>query len=212
MCAWSDSDAERIAGELDRLAPAVRALKRVECEAPLVIVTDAALPGGVEGMATEELIFLGPGSNMFERFVLAHELSHYYRDAAWRLLPHAVEEGLADLVAEELEPNQASFVLLARLTSIPLALDRPFLEKVLSTEHSLEGPPEHVLDMQSRAIGFVIAIALGITDLRLLCERARSEGLDRMPTDWILDKMPFPLDDSDRWRSCITDYLKRARS
>jgi len=212
VCAWSDADADRVAAELDRLTPAVRALKAVECERPLVIVTHETLLGDVDGMATSEVIFLGPDSRMFERFVLAHELAHYYRDDVWRLLPHAVEEGLADLVAEELEPNQGSFVLLPRLTNIPLTIDRALLVSVLSAEHSLVDPPEQTIDMQSRAIGFVVAIALGLDELRKLCERVRDEGLEQMPADWILDKMPFPLDDPAQWHSCIIDYLKRPRS
>jgi len=211
VCAWSEADAERVAGELDRLVPLVRALKGVECDPPLVILTREELMGGLDGLATDDLILLGPGWQGVERFVLAHELSHYFRDDVWGALPYAVEEGLADLVAEGIEPDQASFVLFPRLTNIPLKIDRPLLEGLLSLKRSLEAPLDETTDSQSRAIGFVVAIELGIEELRRLCVRARAEGLDQVPPDWILAEMPCPVEDSERWRRCITDHLNRSR-
>lgn len=54
---------------------------------------------------------------------LAHELVHALIDESWRPLPALLEEGLADVVAEELNPQYAAHIRAHRLFNVSLLTD-----------------------------------------------------------------------------------------
>ena len=143
--AATTQDAERVARELDRLAPRVRALLPDARQRPLSVwVQDVPtlywLPRTVMAEADG---FYAPGMHRIhlrqqaedQERTLAHELVHATLGPSWEALPGTLEEGLCDVVAAELCPESAARLRAGRLSSACLA----FGSIVLDLDCSLPG-------------------------------------------------------------------------
>lgn len=72
---------------------------------------------------------------------LAHELVHALIDESWRPLPALLEEGLADVVAEELNPQYASHIRAHRLFNVSLLTEGLLLDVAWAEPNN--GPRRH---------------------------------------------------------------------
>ena len=99
--AYAPEVAAEVSAALDVLAPAVRdRLHSARTDAPLVFVQ----PHNVTPTCYARLIELGRSTYEVEdwRFVLHHELVHWYAEGTWvDALPHVLEEGVADYLTCE---------------------------------------------------------------------------------------------------------------
>jgi hypothetical protein len=176
---------------LDELTPQVRSLL-VDCrtESPRVEVVDEDLDGR-QAMSYDDRIVLGTGARGKERSSLAHELVHWYAAGYWDALPHAIEEGLADLIAIRLVPTraaekrmQAHWMVRGGIEGLwPILEPQELLDLSCSDIGNLAYGPEL---SSVYALGFVVAEAIGIDGLRDLCLAARRNGLERLPAEELL--------------------------
>jgi len=217
--AWSESDAVRIAQEMEMQVPRIRELKGIQKPAPLVVVSKEPLPWILSGLATPLMVLIGPASRSEERLTLVHELAHWFRDSAWNRLPSCVEEGLAMHIAGVLLPVEASWHYQPFSFCTPDTVD---LESFREACAAVIDPAREHLGKDSprlRAIGFVVASSLGIPALRELCERAEREGLAKVPADWIYEALPLHHIAGGSWKAAnnrrmneIDDAAKRVRA
>ncbi len=56
-----------------------------------------------EGRIVDRFIVVGSEGRHLRGFIVAHELVHWLSDGAWDRLPLVLEEGLADLIASQLD-------------------------------------------------------------------------------------------------------------
>jgi hypothetical protein len=199
--AWDEATATRLANACERLAPAIRELKRIEKPAPLLIASREDLPGPAIGVQIETGIILDPETSRWELWCLAHELSHWFSDDVWRLLPGVVEEGLADHVATLVVPVEASRRLNARIFEVPELVDRSSFRQACSKDLTFEGELSLGDQERLRAIGHVAAAAIGIQGLREMCVRTEAAKLATVPADWIYDALPFAAGAQSAWRA-----------
>jgi len=172
---------------------------------------------------------------------LAHELVHHVLDDSWDPLPHAVEEGLADLMRIESVPSSATSTRAERVLGLYMAsasfdvtlqCSRPMFEPVsVSWTAPASGEstrPEDVLSLEfaefgrraasrdqmlaMRGVGYLVASRIvdraGVGALHDLCVRAESEGLDLVPTPWLLDAAELP-EDLTGWRDAVDELTGR---
>jgi hypothetical protein len=188
---------------MERLAPAVRAIKRVAKPAPLVVFSRKKLPYELMAATTPLLIVLGPESRPIEEFTLAHELSHWFHDVTWARLPYLLEEGLAEQVASLVAPPSESKSLYIFAFRIPEDTDIEDFRSACEEMRLDEVNRSYEDEVRIRALGFAAASAIGVEGLRALCERAERAGFDTVPTDWIVEALPFATDRPDAFKAAI---------
>jgi hypothetical protein len=201
--AWNVADAERVASSAERLVPAVRAIKQVAKSAPLVIVSRWTLPDNMLAAHLPLGVVLGLSSRSLEDFCLAHELSHWFGDETWQRLPYALEEGLAEQVATLVVPPRSSKHLYSLSFVVPEEEGIEGFRAACAAISEDRTNREHIEELRVRAFGFAAASAIGVEGLRALCERAEREGFDKVPTDWIVEALPFPTDRPDAFKAAI---------
>jgi len=118
------------------------------------------------------------------RFLVAHELVHWYMQGVWEHLPHAVEEGLADYIALQLVP-EAREQRLAEHAETLANMTPERREKALEVSERTWATTPREVRSDAYAVGFEIVERFGIEGLRELCERAQREGRERVPITWI---------------------------
>jgi hypothetical protein len=149
----------------------------------------------------------------WERFVIAHELTHTWLAAEWNPLPQILEEGLCDMAGERADPEAGTcrrlFHGLRLLTwagiGYPFWVPRegkrvgamvrmgkleqglPSLAQMLE----LDGTSYHDVGGEQNenllyAVGYELAREIGDAKLRDLCARARDLGYAQIPADWVL--------------------------
>ncbi len=192
--AWNAVDADRVAEAMERLVPSVRAIKQVAKPAPLVILCREGQPLGALGGQTPVFVFLGADSRSREDLVLAHELSHWFGDETWDRLPHALEEGLAEHVASLVVTPVRSSNFQDYLFRMPEHVGTKEFRAACAATFDVHADWDRAEEIRTRVIGFVAATAIGVDGLRRLCERAEREGFEKVPTDWLLDALPFSLE------------------
>ena len=147
---------------------------------------------------------ISPSSPQVEH-TTAHEMAHFYFRDVLERFPVVVEEGFCDLAAEQVFPDSPMTegqVMIAavsyvneitiltggdawRETLAYLLEEAPTIDEALAAdgrEHLGGGPRQ--LDLHY-GLGLVIARRIGLAGLVALSERARDEGLDTVPVDWI---------------------------
>jgi len=123
------------------------------------------------------------------RFLLAHELVHWYADWAWDHLPIAVEEGMADLVAAQLSPELGALRRVMLMHHKPTVPDiRRMLEVERGTERGLDWRSREMLYL----VGRQVAERIGIDRLRSWCLTAEATGSGHIPLEWLLDPSAAP--------------------
>ncbi|HED64969.1 MAG TPA: hypothetical protein ENJ09_05365 [Planctomycetes bacterium] len=125
--AHSHPDAAATAALLEELAPGVRALlpgsqdRSVEVwvQQDLQLFRFGTRPSSVRGFTYLAAPFrarrIHLQSGGATRWYLSHELVHALIDSSWATLPAVLEEGLADAVAERLNPNERTSIRAHRL-------------------------------------------------------------------------------------------------
>ncbi len=192
------AQARRLLALAEELAPQVCARLGVEPTDPFVI-HDA--PGSQRsGVAVrrdgdrivERFILLGNAPDELpQRFIIAHELVHWYATAPWDRLPHTVEEGLADYLAAELAPEFRDNIaedhdwILQTLT--PERRERAYIVD----QRDWPKTPKSARD-DTYSIGFEICRRLGVEGVRALCVRAENEGRKFVPIEWFEIPAEYP--------------------
>ena len=125
--AESEHKAAEVAELLTELSPRVRALLPGTTDKPIDIWVQSVLRDdqngergvGVKGFTLLSGEFKAKRIHLLEdgelAWYLAHELVHAYLDTSWHTLPGVLEEGLADVVAQELNPELADRIRAHRL-------------------------------------------------------------------------------------------------
>ena len=150
----------------------------------------------------------------WERFVIAHELTHAWLAPTWRPLPQILEEGLCDMAGERADPEagvcRRLFHGLRLLTwaglGYPFAIERngkfesgmlrmgktepglPTLARMLE----LDGDSYHDVGGEENqnllySVGYELVREIGVPKLRELCARALVAGHTQIPADWVLE-------------------------
>ena len=185
------------------LAPQVQAVIRPVQADPLRIVIVQGRPKGSSDAFTmktyddrtnallSKYIVLGSTSRRVNRFMLAHELVHWYADGVWCRLPLALEEGLGYCIAIQFEPDSPAFNpqavarLVARLRDwkIEAAFDWPRQEDDSISEDQ---------NVVNRLAGLAIVERIGVEGLRTMCANAEREGRATLSTDQVLERAGLP--------------------
>ena len=182
------AEVARLAAELDPLVRAIvrpraperpRIVVQVECRERCCDAATTTARAGFAGLRTSRYIVLRVRDPGARRFLLAHELVHWYADWAWDHLPIAVEEGLADLVASRLNPTFGAQrrAFLEGLGPLTATDTRALLQVERGAEHGL---PDRARERLYLA-GARVAERLGIERLREWCEAAEAGGPAPIP-------------------------------
>lgn len=165
----------------------------------------------------------------WERFVIAHELTHAWLAPVWDPLPQILEEGLADMAGERADPDAGTCRRLfhgLRLVTwagigYPYVVERngkkeagmlrmgqtekglPTLAQMLE----LDGTSYHDVGGEQNenllyAVGYELARELGVPKLRELCARASAAGLGQIPADWLLEAAQITRQTDSLWGLC----------
>lgn len=190
--------ASRVASAAEQVIPGIRDLLDCPAAKPTVWVLEQPSIGIFDGMFVRSLgasprygdvVVLGERVKQDPRYILAHELVHWYSGTYAVALPQAVEEGLADLVVTWVLPGSRESIESSRAKSLggePLYSE--FEALAIGMEDWMGVSAEQ--DAFLRAIGFRIAVKHGVEWLGRLRERAREEGLAVVPVGWLLDEPP----------------------
>lgn len=200
------SDAEDVAevGRLvQELAPRVCEILRPERPelVRVVVLESAADPYAKaythefvrEGRIVDRFIVVGSESKHLRAFIVAHELVHWFSDGAWDRLPLALEEGLADLVACQLDRagREAKLYDLAR---VPPAEGFDEIEAALCvSRESWAGLTPAERD-RAYWVGAIVVQRIGVEGLRGLCEQAAAEGSPLVSTGRVLARAGLGTD------------------
>ena len=185
LTAHNRTEYDRVSAELLELVPRVRATLGVWCgPVPHVVLLRHELPGSrVAECVRGVCIRMGREAREDpdeESHILAHELVHWFASGPWASLPAGVEEGLAQVVADELVPEYAVVEQALRLELLqfaarggvgPVDVDRALLDGPEGWEDS---PP--FTSELAAALGHALVLRVGHARLRVLCERAVAEG------------------------------------
>jgi len=187
-------------------------------------------------------IHLREAAGNLER-TLAHELVHASLGESWSALPGTIEEGLCDVLATHLSPENAEEMRAGRLSAAAFALGGLELEvEVLlpGDDHpggirigclsrvrllglaSSDLVPEEVFEVEAGlsstdistnekkvfyGLSFVLVERIearhGFAGLHELCLRARGEGHERVPREWLLEAAGLKNAGREEWRSAI---------
>lgn len=187
-------------------------------------------------------IHLREAAGNLER-TLAHELVHASLGESWSALPGTIEEGLCDVLATRLSPENAEEMRAGRLSAAAFATGGLELEvEVLFPGHDHPGGvrigclsrvrllgivsnalvPEDVFEVEAGlsstdistdekkvfyGLSFVLVERIearhGFEGLHQLCLRAREEGYERVPREWLLEAAGLESARLEEWRSAI---------
>jgi hypothetical protein len=217
-------------------ATAERVLAECQALAPLVLAgPTSGSPGPVEIFCMPVDLQYGEGRNLtegdpelrhvrcieidigrelaWERFVIAHELTHTWLAPEWNPLPQILEEGLADLAGARADPEagvcRRLFHGLRLVTwagvGYPYVLERNGRKEggmlrlgnpekglpTLAAMLELDGTSYHEVGGEQNenllyAVGYVLVQEIGVPKLKELCARALAEGRAQIPADWVL--------------------------
>lgn len=141
-------------------------------------------------------------------FVVAHEMAHFYFQDYQDLFPAVLEEGVCDLLATEIYTDngagrtQIAIAMVSYLEHVKiemigvqskvraaqLLLDVPSIEELLDYEgDDLLDINGDVAALRVYGIGRMLAVVIGIQGLQDLAERCEDQGLEMIPSEWILE-------------------------
>lgn len=174
------------------LSPRVREILRPEHPEPVrVVVLDSVADPYAkafthefvrEGRIVDRFIVIGSEAKHLRGFIVAHELVHWHAGGVWDRLPLALEEGLADLIACQLD-EEGRAAKLYDLALVPPASSFAEIDAALrvSRESWVALTPEE----RDRVywVGFIVARRIGVERMRALCEQAAADGLHFVPIE-----------------------------
>ncbi len=95
--------AQTVAGVFDKLNAEVTGTLSCDGGRPTIVLLPTELPGDVAGQVTADTVYLGAEALLVIPWALAHELVHFHvQKTGWTFPSHAIEEGLAYFVAEQI--------------------------------------------------------------------------------------------------------------
>lgn len=184
---WTAADVVEIGRLVRDLTPRVCEMLRPEQpEPPRVVVLDEAADPYAEaythelvrdGRVIERVIVVGSRGKHLRGLIVAHELTHWFADGVWDRLPLALEEGLADHIACQLDPvgREAKEYDLAH---IPPATSFDEIEAALGASRATwQGLQPSERD-RVYWVGAIAARRLGVAGLRKLAEECAGERGD----------------------------------
>lgn len=207
--AWSEADAARLGRALEVLGPRVRELLGSHRAPPRVRIDRNPLPGVLTGYTSEDEIVLGMQLREQPEATLAHELAHWYLDGEWDLLPPALEEGLADLVAVEVLPEIRVCTQRQHALVLDTSRQLPSWEEVLRLDTEDCKDVEHARrTVAARAMGYLLAKRIGVAGLRELCAMAHAQGLAMLPSDLVLQRSGLDSTSEAQWRHALDTRVR----
>ena len=155
------------------------------------------------------------------RTSISHELVHALLGPDWDPLPAMVEEGLCDVMSVELADDpQLHLNLLVSATIGPRLARRAHkmaarveLQQMLRAKHSLD-LHDHGSDFTAYAYGLGYVLVDRIRDrhglgwLYDMCLRARDEGYELLPADWVIEAAE--VGDSEQLKADLSEEIDRA--
>lgn len=192
---YTAEDVEEVGRAAEELGPRVEAWMRPDRTRPLRIVVvphrpeDRAVATTVENVSpltsnvTPRFIVLRVDPPGPRRYLLAHELVHWNSVGVWQRLPIAVEEGMADMIADRVEPELGLVreAFLGRLGEPREEDVREMLAVPRGEERKLELRRHDMLYL----VGRNIAHRIGVDGLRAWCEDAEKRHRVSIPNEWI---------------------------
>lgn len=187
---FAAEDVEEVARLVRDLAPRVQEILRPENAEPVrVVVLDTVADPSAkaftnefvrEGRLVDRFIVVGSEGRHLRAFLVAHECVHWFADGPWDRLPLALEEGLADLIACQLDPvgREAKFYDLAR---VPPAKSFDEVEAALRVTRETWAGLTAAERERAYWVGYAVASRLGVGGLRELAEQAAAEGAPFVP-------------------------------
>jgi hypothetical protein len=231
--------AERVLAECQELAPGVLAGPTSGPPAPVEIFcvpVDAHYGEGrnlTEGdpeLRKVQCIEIDIGRELsWERFVIAHELTHTWLAPEWDSLPQILEEGLADMAGARADPQagvcRRLFHGLRLLTwagiGYPYVLERDGKQEAgmlhlgraekglpdLAAMLALDGTSYHDVGGEENenllyAVGYALVLQIGVPELKELCARAQAEHLAQVPAEWVLAAAQLGDPSGSQWAIC----------
>jgi hypothetical protein len=165
----------------------VAAILRVPPSPCIVVLDRREIPGPVDARTYDRAVVIG---SEWRRkgldWILAHELVHWHavRSPSWCRLPQALEEGLADLVAD-------LALGLRAFASPPDEVPKGDWPNVLRSK-SRDLQRDSAASRRAHLLGRWVVARLGIDRTRLLAERARAFDFEEVPASWILEALRRP--------------------
>lgn len=156
-----------------------------------------------DGRTVERVIVVGSESPHLRGFMVAHELVHWYAGGVWDRLPLALEEGLADLIACQLDAVGRE-AKLYDIAQVPAATSFTEIESALRV--SRESWASLTPGERNRCywVGFLLARRIGVKGLRELCDRAAAEGSSFVSPERVLARAGLGTDVS-AWNAALRD-------
>lgn len=183
---FAAEDVEEVGRLVRDLAPRVQEILRPERAEPVrVVVLDTPADPNAkafthefvrEGHLVDRFIVVGSEGRHLRAFLVAHECAHWLADGPWDRLPLALEEGLADLIACQLDPvgREAKLYDLGR---VPPAASFEEIEAALRVTRETWAGLTAAERERAYWVGYVVASRLGVDGLRELAELAVAEGV-----------------------------------
>ena len=199
--AFDQGSAERVAALLEELAPKVRKIMvEANAEAPQIYVLDREVEGAGDACNYKQLILLGPGSRVMERYALAHELAHWYARGTWKRLPRTMQEGLADRVAMEIIPEAWMQRETMLMLALPLSPEQDPIALLNYSPGDWDRATDDKLSNALYGVAYFIAKRIGIEKLHALCIDASTAGLQTVPPELLLREADLPACDIRDWK------------
>ena len=200
---FAAEDVEEVTRLVRDLAPRVQEILRPERAEPVrVVVLDTPTDPSTkafthefvrEGQLVDRFIVVGSEGRHLRAFLVAHECVHWFFDGPWDRLPLALEEGLADLIACQLDPLGHA-AKLYDLAHVPPAVSFDEIEAALRvTRKTWAGLTAAERD-RAYWIGYVVASRLGVEGLRELAEQAAVDGVGFVSPQPVVDRVGLGRD------------------
>jgi hypothetical protein len=192
---YTSADVEQVSSFAEELAPRIESWMQPAESSPLRIVVVPQSPDQPAPASTPEVISLWTSRVLDRyiiiaidaagprRFLLAHELVHWYAVGVWKHLPMTVEEGLADVLASRIEPELGVLhALMIGHRGDPRPED---YREMLALERGEEGRLDFKRKDMLYLVGNRIAERCGVRGLRAWCEEVERTGDASVLASWI---------------------------
>ncbi|MFO1010544.1 MAG: hypothetical protein U1F29_10825 [Planctomycetota bacterium] len=210
---FAAEDVEEVGRLVRDLAPRVREILRPERAEPVrVVVLDTPADPNAkafthefvrEGHLVDRFIVVGSAGRHLRAFLVAHECVHWLADGPWDRLPLALEEGLADLIACQLDPVGRA-AKLYDLAHVPPRASFEEIEVALRVTRETWAGLTAAERERAYWVGYVVASRLGVEGLRELCVEAQAEGLRTVPIERVLALAGLGTD-MRAWNAALRD-------
>jgi hypothetical protein len=211
---FAAEDVEEVASLVRDLSPRVQEILRPEHAEPVrVVVLDTPTDPSAkaythefvrDGRIVDRFIVVGSEVRHLRAFLVAHECVHWFADGPWDRLPLALEEGLADLIASQLDPIGRE-AKLYDLAHVPPAASFEEIEAALRVTRETWAGLTAAEHERAYWVGYVVASRIGVGGLRELAEQSEVDGLRLVSPDRVVDRMKLG-EDVQAWTRELADH------